>query len=38
MGFLLYLCGEIWCLGPLPRVKREPGENPGQTVLLCAPL
>ena len=35
---ILYFCSEIWCpMGGKPlRVKREPGEIPGQTVLLCA--
>ena len=37
MIILLYLCSEIWCLGLRLRVKREPGVNPGQTALLCAP-
>ena len=30
---ILVLCGQL-CLA----VKREPGENPGQTTLLCFPL
>lgn len=35
--FLHYLCSEIWCPKLRLWVKREPGVNPGQTVLLCAP-
>ena len=30
---ILVLCGQL-----CPAVKREPGENPGQTTLLCFPL
>ena len=29
---ILVLCGHL-----CPTVKREPGENPGQTTLLCFP-